>query len=663
MIEIKNASKIYQSQSTHPLKALDKVNLTFGSKGLVFIHGKSGSGKTTLLSIIGGLDNANSSKILFDGIELKRFDDEHLSRYRNQYIGFIFQAYHLISDLTVYENVALPLKLQKKAYTDEIILNTLKEVELEGLEHRKISELSGGQKQRVAIARALIKDPAILCADEPTGNLDSETSIAIFNLLKKFSKKRLVLVVSHDTEYAHQFADRIIEIADGQVIDDSGKTFGNDAVYQKYTKAAKLPLSYTIKLGLGNLLHNKVRIIVSAIIVAFLVAILSSIYTSLYADPDINARVIQASQQDQVLITETFNLKSINQYNPSEIIKTKNINSIVRAQINQIALDNHSIFFSRSHILVNDELLKLEDANIKNLQIEDWMIRMTKSDLDILQDSVLSFTSASILENSSNLIGRLPLSDDEVVISSQLHDLIDSEELIINNFESFKIVGILEENVVLMNGENIALLSNIPLIYTTEPFIQDNQYTRITQTYGIRFSEETNLTQLLNDLKDLGKINIFPATDDRINIYSRYELSLLMGMLVPLMGYIALIFLGYSISHSIAYRRKTIGILRSLGCGMRQIQRIFWIEALVLGLLILALVMVMVPSMIDILNFALKMHFIDTHIFYSNIELFRFGFNHVIEVFLILMAVFLTLVFTLTHHINLLDPAEVIRGR
>ena len=304
------------------------------------------------------------------------------------------------------------------------------------------------------------------------------------------------------------------------------------------------------------------------------------------------------------------------------------------------------------------------------------MIQFTEEDYDQINKAVLSFTSAKILENSStNLIGHLPQAEDEIVISSQLLDIIDSNHsdlkdyikqsntLIVDSFMTFKIVGILEENVVLMSNENIALLSNIPLIYTSDAFIKNQDYERVTQTYGIRFTDQTSVSQLLNDLETVEKINIMPASDDRINVYTRYQLTFLMGMLVPLMGYIALIFLGYSISHSIAYRRKTIGILRSLGCGIRQIQRIFWIEAIVLGLMILSLVVIMVPSMIDILNFALKMHFIDTHIFYTNINLFHFGLNHIIEVFFILMAVFLTLVFTLTHHINLLDPAEVIRGR
>lgn len=666
MIEIKNATKIYKSQSTHPLKALDKVNLSFGSKGLVFIHGKSGSGKTTLLSIMGGLDNANSSKIIFDGIEIRRFNDEHLSRYRNQYIGFIFQAYHLISDYTVFENVELPLRLQKKKYSKDDILKALKDVELEGLENRKISELSGGQKQRVAIARALIKDPAILCADEPTGNLDSQTSIAIFNLLKKFSKDRLVLVVSHDTEYAHQFADRIIEIADGKVLSDNGQTYGDDKVYKTFTKAAKLPLSLTLKLGIGNLIHNKIRILVSAVIVAFLVAILSSIYTSLYATAQMNAQIIELSQQDQILITETYNLRNHPNFDPTKILEDRNINSIVRAELNQIANENQAQFFSRSQIIVNDQLLSFADIKHADYQLEDWMIQMSLEDLSEIDSTKLSFTSANILESSTNLVGQLPINENEIIVSSQLLDLFDLElnsDLIINNFKTFKIVGYLDENVVLMPNENIALLSNIPLIYTTDQFISSTDYTRNTQTYGIRIIDKNNLTNLLLDLEAVGKVKVLPANDLRINTYTRYQLTLLMGMLIPLMGYIALIFLGYSISHSIAYRRKTIGILRSLGLGIHQIQKIFWIEAIVLGFMILGLVIFMVPSMLDILNFAMKMHFIDTHIFYTNIDLFYFGMNHVIEVFFILMAVFLTLVFTLTHHINLLDPAEVIRGR
>ena len=494
--------------------------------------------------------------------------------------------------------------------------------------------------------------------------------------MKKFSKDRLVLVVSHDTEYAHQFADRIIELADGKVIDDSGQTYGDDSLYQTYTKAAKLPLSLTFKLGIGNLIHNKVRIAVSAIIVSFLVAILSSIYTSLYATSEMNARIIEASQQDQILITETFNLRSLQFYDPSKIIEDKHINLLVRAELNNIANKHDASFYPRTHILMDEQLLEISDIEHDTITQHDWMININEENLNKIDQAVLSFTSAKILENTrSNLIGRLPQTSDEIVISSQLLDLIMPDHKDLNDFiqaeniinikglNQFKIVGILVEKVVLMSGENISILSNIPLIYTSNDFNLNQTIERVTQTYGIRFSDKTDVESLLADLETVDKINILPASDDRINVYTRYQLTLLMGMLVPLMGYIALIFLGYSISHSIAYRRKTIGILRSLGLGMRQIQKIFWIEAIVLGLMILSLVIVMVPSMIDILNFAIKMHFIDSHIFYTNINLFSFGINHIIEVFFILMAVFLTLVFTLTHHINLLDPAEVIRGR
>ena len=179
MIELLNVNKTYTSKAKIQVKALDHVNLQFNSKGLTFILGKSGSGKTSLLNIIGGLDSANSSKIFINGKELKRFDERTCAEYRNSYIGFVFQEYNLMNNLNVYENIALSLQLQKKEVKDEIIQKVLEEVDLKGLEKRQLDELSGGQKQRVAIARALVKDPVILLADEPAGNLDSETATQI----------------------------------------------------------------------------------------------------------------------------------------------------------------------------------------------------------------------------------------------------------------------------------------------------------------------------------------------------------------------------------------------------------------------------------------------------------------------------------------------------
>ena len=198
MIQLINANKTYTSKSGIKVKALDHVNLEFNAKGLVFVLGKSGSGKSSLLNILGGLDSANTSKIMINGQELKRFDDRTCSIYRNTHIGFIFQEYNLMHNLNVYENIALALRLQNKEVDESKVLDTLALVDLQGLEKRRLDELSGGQKQRVAIARALIKDPTIILADEPTGNLDSQTSNQIFEVLKRLSKDNLVIVVSHD---------------------------------------------------------------------------------------------------------------------------------------------------------------------------------------------------------------------------------------------------------------------------------------------------------------------------------------------------------------------------------------------------------------------------------------------------------------------------------
>ncbi len=220
MLETKDLVKIYKLKKGVRVTALDHVSIKFPETGMVFLLGKSGSGKSTLLNVLGGLDRYDSGEILIKGKSSRRFRQRHFDSYRNTYVGFIFQEYNILDAFSVGANIALALQLQGVKATNEKINEILREVDLEGYGSRKPNELSGGQKQRVAIARALVKDPKIIMADEPTGALDSNTGRQVLATLKKLSADRLVIVVSHDREFAEQYADRIIELADGRVIRD-----------------------------------------------------------------------------------------------------------------------------------------------------------------------------------------------------------------------------------------------------------------------------------------------------------------------------------------------------------------------------------------------------------------------------------------------------------
>ncbi|MBR2339883.1 MAG: ABC transporter ATP-binding protein/permease [Clostridia bacterium] len=220
MLEAINLKKVYKPKRGVPVNALDGVSVKLPDTGMVFILGKSGSGKSTLLNILGGLDKYDSGDILIKGVSSKKFKQKHFDSYRNTYIGFIFQEYNILEEFSIGANIGLALELQGKRATSEAINNILKEVDLAGMGNRRPNELSGGQKQRVAIARALVKNPEIIMADEPTGALDSKTGRQVFDTLKKLSKTKLVLIVSHDREFSEQYADRIIELADGKIISD-----------------------------------------------------------------------------------------------------------------------------------------------------------------------------------------------------------------------------------------------------------------------------------------------------------------------------------------------------------------------------------------------------------------------------------------------------------
>ena len=219
MIIVKNLTKVYKSKKAKICVALNNVSFSLPSKGLVFVVGKSGSGKSTMLNLLGGLDSLTSGEINVFGNQLNEYSESELYSFRSNIVGFVFQDFHLLDDLTVADNVRLSLKLMDED-DDERVEKALESVELLEYKDRYPRELSGGQQQRVAIARALVKNPDVIFADEPTGNLDSNTTEQIIKLIKEISKEKLVVVVSHNLFDAYEYADRIIELSEGRIIND-----------------------------------------------------------------------------------------------------------------------------------------------------------------------------------------------------------------------------------------------------------------------------------------------------------------------------------------------------------------------------------------------------------------------------------------------------------
>ena len=222
MLQIRDICKQYRT-GDFVQKALDGVSLSFRDHEFVSILGPSGSGKTTLLNIIGGLDRYDSGNLIINGVSTRRFRDRDWDAYRNHTIGFVFQSYNLIMHQSVRSNVELALTIsgitggERKRRAEE----ALRKVGLEKHMDKKPDQLSGGQMQRVAIARALVNDPDIILADEPTGALDSDTSVQVMEILKEIAKDHLVVMVTHNPELARRYATRTVTIRDGKLLSDT----------------------------------------------------------------------------------------------------------------------------------------------------------------------------------------------------------------------------------------------------------------------------------------------------------------------------------------------------------------------------------------------------------------------------------------------------------
>ena len=262
MLQLKNIKKKYNTGGYEQI-ALDDVSLNLRDNEFVAILGPSGSGKTTLLNIIGGLDRYDSGDLIINGVSTKKYKDRDWDSYRNHTVGFVFQSYNLIPHQTVLQNVELALTIGgiPADRRKQMALDALEKVGLREQSHKRPNQMSGGQMQRVAIARALVNDPKILLADEPTGALDTKTSVQVMDLLKEVAKDRLVVMVTHNPELAEEYATRIVRLKDGQITDDTDPLqidTEEPAVHKNLGKAS-MSLATSFGLSLNNLMTKKGR--------------------------------------------------------------------------------------------------------------------------------------------------------------------------------------------------------------------------------------------------------------------------------------------------------------------------------------------------------------------------------------------------------------------
>lgn len=417
MLEVKHIGKIYKTEEKNNVVALDDINLSFQNTGLVFILGLSGSGKTTLLNLIGGIDQKTEGEILLDGKEITAFS---LEEYRRNVVSFVFQEFNLLYNLNVYDNVSLVSFAKDKEQKDKVVHDILSSVNLVGYEHRRIQELSGGQKQRIAIGRALAKGCEILLCDEPTGNLDSTASIEVFDLLKEISKEKLVIVVSHNSEMAEKYADRILSIRDGKIEDDRMIHEIPFEEKEKKKKKEKNHVSFSsiFNYAFSSLFSSPLKTMVStALLILSLLSICCMVIFLTYSSEHIISISSKADSIEYIVhntgsdeqpnaLYYGLKLGNINatmfKDNLMEGYSIQNTTFYVVNDKNKSILDNYSYYFredlDQSSCYVTDYYVRYVLSSDNKYKIEDFSSLEDLKNTDVYFNEVFQYKIAGIIQ-------------------------------------------------------------------------------------------------------------------------------------------------------------------------------------------------------------------------------------------------------------------------
>lgn len=438
MIEIKNVSKTYHNK-TKDFLALKDINLTFDNTGIVFIYGESGNGKSTLLNIISGLDSYDG-KIMVDGVDLGKLTPKQMEAYRRNHIGYIFEDYNLIENLTIKENLKIAAHMRGNELTNEEISDLLKALNLEGVESRMPCELSSGQKQRVSIARTVFEKPRVLFVDEPTGHLDYNSTNLIWNILKEISKQCLVIAVSHEKRIVEEFGDRIVELRNGEVVSDETKVEASATSSKKGTAKPKTKFVKTASLKPKIITSEPIKIDESNKLNAKAVAKIS--FSNLFIRKFRSIMLIILSSISLLFFSTFFLLNSYNQ----NFVLAK---TALQQDLNYVSFENTQQITNKSMLNLYENVNGVELFNVRNAN--------------------LNFAFGSAFKNS--------------------------------NDKDFKIDGLIELSSVLTNGENAlgqkVVKGEYPNASNSNAIVISDYTARLMMKYGVR-AKVGNIESVLN---------------------------------------------------------------------------------------------------------------------------------------------------------------------
>lgn len=557
MLILKGISKKYNGSKKEVLK---NINLVFDSKGLVTILGSSGCGKSTLLNIIGLIDKPTSGSIYFNGKDITYIRGRELDYYHHHHIGFIYQNYNLINSLNVENNINL---LQNNE------LDVLKILSIEKYKKVIVKKLSGGEQQRVSIGRAIVNNPSILLCDEPTGALDSKTGDSIMKVLKRISKKKLVIMVTHDEKLANLYSDRIIRLKDGEIIDDTCVLSIKNETPTYYKGKFKIKFSKILKIVLNNIKIKYKRNIL--MILAFSIGLLalscvlgiSNGFTRSLDNAEKNSLSeypIYISETSTDALEELDEIFESNKRSEDYIYSVKTINKNI----------------------IDNKLFNLIDTIDAKYKVYNFITKDNK---------IITNVSNNYLDNVKLLKGKKKIKDKEALIMLDYNNTIDANQLrmfnlnkdkyslaeLLNkkikiNNQKYKIVGIIKntEDSVMSDNSGIIINKQIGIPYSISIYPKD--YSNKEKIISIlKNKTDVKFTDYANSIKSLSK-----------TIMNGISTILITFSLISLI--VSTIMISIVTMISIMERTKEIGIYKSLGASNKYIKEIFILENILISL-------------------------------------------------------------------------------